>query len=58
MIHRAFMILARAGKLAYRLELPESMNVVHSIFHFSMLRKHFRDPKQRITMELITIGQD
>src|SRR3954471_9739028 len=34
-----FLILARVGKLAYRLELPESMKGVHNVFHVSMLRK-------------------
>jgi hypothetical protein len=53
-----FMIVARVGKLAYRLELPESMKGVHNVFHVSMLRKHFRDPERQITMEPITIEQD
>jgi hypothetical protein len=52
------MIVARVGKLAYRLELPESMKGVHNVFHVSMLRKYFRDPERQITMEPIVIEQD
>ena len=33
-----FVIKERVGKLAYRLELPESMRGVHGVFHVSMLR--------------------
>ncbi|WVZ90626.1 hypothetical protein U9M48_036911 [Paspalum notatum var. saurae] len=53
-----FTIVAWVGKLAYRLELPESMKGVHSVFHISMLRKYLREPKHRITLETITIEQD
>jgi hypothetical protein len=42
---RPFKILARMGKLAYRLELPESMKGVHNVFYISMLWKYFRDPE-------------
>jgi hypothetical protein len=38
-------ILAWVGKLAYRLELPESMKGVHNVFYISMLRKYFWDPR-------------
>jgi hypothetical protein len=31
-----FMIVERVGKLAYRLELPESIKGVHNVFHLSM----------------------
>ncbi|WVZ83251.1 hypothetical protein U9M48_030418 [Paspalum notatum var. saurae] len=53
-----FTIVARIGKLAYRLELPESMKGVHNVFHVSMLRKYLRDPKHHITLEPVTIEQD
>ncbi|WVZ94657.1 LOW QUALITY PROTEIN: hypothetical protein U9M48_040523 [Paspalum notatum var. saurae] len=53
-----FTILARIGKLAYRLELPESMKGVHNVFHVSMLRKYLRDPEHHITLESVTIEQD
>ena len=53
-----FLIIARVGKLAYRLELPESMKGVHNVFHVSMLRKYLRDPEHHITLEPVTIEQD
>jgi hypothetical protein len=53
-----FLIVARVEKLAYRLDLPESMKDVHSVFHVSMLHKYFRDPERQLTVEPITIEQD
>ena len=53
-----FPIVARVGKLAYRLELPESLIGVHDVFHVSMLRKYLRDPEHHITLEPVTIEQD
>jgi hypothetical protein len=53
-----FKIVARVGKLAYRLELPESMKGVHNVFYISMLRKYFRDPERQVTLEPIMIEQD
>jgi hypothetical protein len=34
-----FPIVDRIGKLAYKLQLPESMAGIHDVFHVSMLRK-------------------
>ena len=53
-----FMIKERVGKLAYRLELPESIRGVHDVFHVLMLRKYFWDPEHHITVEPVTIEQD
>ena len=53
-----FTILARIGKLAYRLDLPESMRGVHNVFHVSMLRKYLRDPEHHVSLEPLTIEQD
>ena len=53
-----FPIVARIGKLAYRLELPESMRGVHNVFHVSMLRKYLRDPEHAISLEPLSIEQD
>ena len=53
-----FMIKERVGKLAYRLELLESMRRVHDVFYVSMLRKYLRDPEHHITVEPVTIEQD
>jgi len=53
-----FPILECVGKLAYRLELPNSMRGVHNVFHVSMLRKYLRDPEQHMTLEPETIKED
>jgi hypothetical protein len=53
-----FMIIARVGSLAYRLQLPEYMKGVHNVFHVSMLRKYLPDPEHKIDLESITVQQD
>jgi hypothetical protein len=53
-----YLITARVGSLAYRLQLPESMTGVHPVFHVSMLRKYIRDPELKIEADLIIIQQD
>lgn len=53
-----FTILARIGKLAYCLDLPESMRGVHNVFHVSMLRKYLRDLEHHVSLEPLTIEQD
>ena len=42
-----FLVLQRIGEVAYKIELPPSMQV-HNVFHVSMLRKCLRDPSQVI----------
>ena len=53
-----FPIVARIGRLAYRLDLPDSMKGVHNVFHVSLLRKYLRDPEHRVILEPVTIEQD
>jgi hypothetical protein len=50
-----YLIIARVGFLAYRLQLPESMAGVHPVFHVSMLRKYIRDPELKIKVDPIII---
>ena len=38
-----FIITKRIGKVAYRLELPETMKAIHPIFHVSLLRRYVLD---------------
>ena len=45
-----FTIVARIRKLAYRLELPDSMKGVNNVYHVSMLQKYLRDPEHHITL--------
>jgi hypothetical protein len=53
-----YLITARVGSLAYRLQLPESMAGVHPVFHVSMLRKYIKDPELKIEADPIIIKQD
>ena len=36
-------VLSRVGKVAYEVEFPVELSVVHPIFHVSMLKKHISD---------------
>ena len=39
-----YQIVKRVGSVAYELELPLEMSMVHPVFHVSMLRKCLGDP--------------
>jgi hypothetical protein len=39
-----FLILARLGNVAYRLELPPTLAVVHNVFHVSQLKNYLKPP--------------
>jgi hypothetical protein len=41
-----FPVLERCGQVAYRLRLPESLSIVHNVFHVSQLKKCLRVPNQ------------
>jgi hypothetical protein len=39
-----FLVLARLGNVAYRLEIPPTLADVHNVFHVSQLKKCLRPP--------------
>jgi hypothetical protein len=41
-----YQILARRGEVAYQLNLPENLSVVHNVFHVSQLKKCLRVPEE------------
>jgi len=47
-----FKILQRIGPTAYKLDLPESMNGIHNVFHVSMLKKHLRDNEEEKIVDI------
>ncbi|XP_019260210.1 PREDICTED: uncharacterized protein LOC109238236 [Nicotiana attenuata] len=51
-----YRILKRIGKVAYKLELPTSMTLVHPVFHVSMLRGYVPDPVHIILPEVVEIN--
>jgi hypothetical protein len=43
-----FPILERYGLVAYRLQLPETLSMVHNVFHVSQLKKCLRVPNRTV----------
>nr|GFB24579.1 putative reverse transcriptase domain-containing protein [Tanacetum cinerariifolium] len=50
-----FKISARVGTVAYRLELPEQLSIVHSMFHVSKLNKCMADEPLAIPLDEIQV---
>jgi hypothetical protein len=53
-----FSILDQCGPLAYRLQLPESLSVIHNVFHVSQLKKCLRIPDRTIDVVDVTLEPD
>jgi hypothetical protein len=49
-----FPVLEHCGPVAYRLQLPETLSVVHNVFHVSQLKKCLRVPDR--TIEVIDVA--
>ncbi|KAJ9552734.1 hypothetical protein OSB04_016779 [Centaurea solstitialis] len=52
-----FMVLARVGKVAYRLELPEVLGQIHDTFHVSQLRKCLTDEMAHVPLDDIQVDE-
>ncbi|KAD4179825.1 hypothetical protein E3N88_28416 [Mikania micrantha] len=50
-----FKILARIGKVAYRLELPDELSSIHPTFHVSHLRKCLADETPHVLYDEIEV---
>ncbi|KAD4585520.1 hypothetical protein E3N88_23121 [Mikania micrantha] len=50
-----FKILARIGKVAYRLELPDELSSIHPTFHVSHLRKCLADETSHVLYDKIEV---
>ncbi|GKA90378.1 putative reverse transcriptase domain-containing protein [Tanacetum coccineum] len=50
-----FKIIAKVGTVAYRLELPEKLSRVHSMFHVSKLKKCMADEPLAIPLDEIQV---
>ena len=53
-----FKVLERKGKVAYQLELPESLSRVHDVFHVSQLKKCLRVSEEQIPLEELNVKED
>ncbi|GJS75886.1 hypothetical protein Tco_0725767 [Tanacetum coccineum] len=52
---RPFKVLAKVGKVAYRLELPQELSMVHHTFHVSNLKKCYADKPLAMPLEGIHV---
>lgn len=53
-----FHIIQRIGKLAYKLELPQSLENVHPVFHVSMLKCYEPDSSHVIDHSDLVVEED
>jgi hypothetical protein len=53
-----FPILEQCGPVAYRLQLPDSLSVVHNVFHISQLKKCLWIPDRTIDVVDVTLELD
>ncbi|WVZ90413.1 hypothetical protein U9M48_036718 [Paspalum notatum var. saurae] len=53
-----YKIIRRIGKVAYKLELPESMRDIHDVFHVSQLRKCLKVPDQQVNLSTEELQPD
>ena len=52
-----YKVIARVGKVAYRLELPDELSLIHDTFHVSQLRKCIADSSTIVPIEDIQIDE-
>ncbi|XP_070002467.1 uncharacterized protein [Nicotiana sylvestris] len=53
-----YKIVPRIGQVAYKLELPPEMSLVHPVLHVSILKKVIGDPSLIIPVETIEANEE
>ena len=53
-----YQIVKRVGSVAYELDLPLEMSMVHPVFHVSMLRKCLGDPSSIVPLEVVNVEEN
>ncbi|WVZ97426.1 hypothetical protein U9M48_042966 [Paspalum notatum var. saurae] len=53
-----FKIVERKGEVAYKLELPSNLSVIHNVFHVSQLKKCLRVPEKQAPLEGLDVQED
>ncbi|WVZ80510.1 hypothetical protein U9M48_027980 [Paspalum notatum var. saurae] len=53
-----YKIEERVGKVAHKLQLPESMSDIHNVFHVSQLKKYLKEPARRAELEALDLQPD
>jgi hypothetical protein len=53
-----FPVLEQCGPVAYRLQLPETLSVVHNVFHVSQLKKCLRVPDRAVEVTKVALEPD
>jgi hypothetical protein len=53
-----FLVIEQCGPMAYRLQLPETLSVVHNVFHVSQLKKCLRVPDRTIEVTDVVLEPD
>ena len=46
-----YKVLEQCGPIAYRLQLPDILSVVHNVFHVSQLKKCLQVPNEAVEIE-------
>ncbi|CAN4118023.1 unnamed protein product [Withania somnifera] len=53
-----YKIIRRYGQVAYELELPQELSIVHPVFHVSMLRRFIGDPSRITPIEDVQVIEE
>ncbi|XP_038975919.1 uncharacterized protein LOC120106896 [Phoenix dactylifera] len=53
-----FEVLAKVGKVAYKLALPPELSGIHDVFHVSLLRRYIPDSSHVLQYEPLQINED